>query len=245
MALDQRVALVTGAARGIGLAVARRLHGEGLAVALADLDLDSARRHVETLGERALALEVDVTDLGSVERMVADVHDRWGRFDILVNCAGILGPAAPVTSYPLTAWRQILATNLDGVFHCCRAALPLMQARGWGRIVNLASIAGKEGNPNAAAYAASKGGVIAFTKALGKEVATDGILVNAVAPALIDTDMTADLPPAMREYVISRIPMGRTGAAAEVAALVAWLCSDECSFSTGAVYDISGGRATY
>jgi 3-oxoacyl-[acyl-carrier protein] reductase len=157
----------------------------------------------------------------------------------------VLGPTAPVQDYPLDAWRQILSTNLDGVFLSCRAVLPHMRARGWGRIVNLASIAGKEGNPNAAAYAASKGGVIAFTKALSKEVATSGILVNCVAPALIDTDMTRDLPPEMREYVTSRIPLGRAGTATEVAALVAWLCSDECSFSTGAVYDISGGRATY
>jgi 3-oxoacyl-[acyl-carrier protein] reductase len=185
-----------------------------------------------------------VTDPASVERMAAAAA-RWGRLDILVNCAGVLGPTAPVDGYPLAAWRHVLATNLDGVFLCCRAVLPHMAARGWGRIVNLASIAGKEGNPNAAAYAASKGGVIAFTKALGKEVATSGILVNCVAPALIDTDMTHDLPPEMRDYVTSRIPMGRTGTTTEVAALVAWLCSDECSFSTGAVYDISGGRATY
>lgn len=242
---EGRVAVVTGAARGIGLAVARRLHAGGAAVALADLNREQAHEQAAALGGGAMAVAVDVTDPESVERMVEVVVARWGRVDILVNCAGVLGPTAPVEGYPLDAWRQILGANLDGVFLCCRAALPHMGAGGWGRIVNMASIAGKEGNPNAAAYAASKGGVIAFTKALGKEVATRGILVNCVAPALIDTDMAGGLPAEMREYVTSRIPMGRLGSAEEVAALVAWLCSDECSFSTGAVYDISGGRATY
>ena len=243
--LEGRTAVVTGAARGIGLAVAIRLHAEGTAVALADLNGDETRSQAATFGARSMALTVDVTDAASVERMAAAVVERWGRIDILVNCAGVLGPTAPVESYPLDAWRQVLSTNLDGVFLSCRAVLPHMLTRGWGRIVNLASIAGKEGNPNASAYAASKGGVIAFTKALAKEVATRGILANCVAPALIDTEMTRDLPPEMRDYVTSRIPMGRAGTAAEVAALVAWLCSEECSFSTGAVYDISGGRATY
>ncbi len=242
---DGHVAIVTGAARGIGLAVASRLHAGAAAVALADLDGELAGKQATSLGERAIALTVDVTDPASVEPMVAAVAERWGRIDMLVNCAGVLGPTAPVDGYPLDAWRRVLSTNLDGVFLCCRAVLPHMLARGRGRIVNLASIAGKEGNPNAAAYAASKGGVIAFTKALGKEVAASGVLVNCVAPALIDTDMARELPEEMREYVTSRIPMGRLGVAAEVAALVAWLCSDECSFSTGAVYDISGGRATY
>jgi len=241
----QRVALVTGAARGIGLAVARRLHAGGALVALADLNAEGVAARVAELGGRAVAVPVDVSDPSSVEQMVAAVVSHWGRIDILVNCAGVLGPTAPVDGYPLDAWRRIIATNLDGVFFCCRAVLPHMLARGWGRIVNLASIAGKEGNPNAAAYAASKGGVIAFTKALGKEVATRGVLVNCVAPALIDTEMARELPPEMREYVTARIPMGRLGTADEVAALVAWLCSEECSFSTGAVYDISGGRATY
>jgi NAD(P)-dependent dehydrogenase (short-subunit alcohol dehydrogenase family) len=241
----ERVALITGAARGIGLAVAHRLHADGALVALADINAEAAAARAAELGERAMAVPVDVTDPEDVARMVAAVVGRWRRVDILVNCAGVLGPTAPVDGYPLDAWRRIMATNLDGVFYCCRAVLPHMLANGWGRIVNLASIAGKEGNPNAAAYAASKGGVIAFTKALGKEVATRGVLVNCVAPALIDTDMAKELPPDMREYVTARIPMGRLGTAAEVAALVAWLCSEECSFSTGAVYDISGGRATY
>ncbi len=241
----ERVALITGAARGIGLAVARRLHVGGVRVAVADLNAEGASARAAELGERAMAVPVDVSDPESVERIVAAVVSRWGRIDILVTCAGVLGPTAPVDGYPLDAWRRIMATNLDGVFYCCRAVLPYMLANGWGRIVNLASIAGKEGNPNAAAYAASKGGVIAFTKALGKEVATRGVLVNCVAPALIDTDMARELPPEMRAYVTARIPMGRLGTADEVAALVAWLCSEECSFSTGAVYDISGGRATY
>ena len=242
---EGRVAIVTGAARGIGLAAAHRLHAGGAAVALADVDGGAAHLQAETLGQRSMALTVDVIDPRSVEQMAAAVAGRWGRIDILVNSAGVQGPTAPVVDYPLDAWRHTLAVNLDGVFLCCRAVLPHLLARGWGRIVNIASIAGKEGNPKAAAYAAAKGGVIAFTKALGKENATTGVLVNCVAPALIDTDMTRDLPPAMREYVLSRIPMGRSGTPAEVAALVAWLCSDDCSFSTGAVYDVSGGRATY
>ncbi|MFN8556031.1 MAG: SDR family NAD(P)-dependent oxidoreductase [Dehalococcoidia bacterium] len=240
-----RVALVTGAARGIGRAVAERLVTGGATVALADIDAARVRAQARELGARAAAFAVDVTEPASVEALTAAVVARWGRLDIVVCCAGVLGPTAPVEQYPLDAWRRVLATNLDGVFLTCRSALPHLLANGWGRIVILASIAGKEGNPNAAAYAASKGGVIAFTKALGKEVATRGVLVNCVAPALIDTDMTRDLPAAMRAYVTERIPMGRVGTAAEVAALVAWLCSAECSFSTGAVYDISGGRATY
>lgn len=192
-----------------------------------------------------MAVPVDVTDPASVEGMVAAALERFGRIDILVNNAGVLGPTAPTEEYPPDAWRRVLSTNLDGVFYCSRTVLPHMLARGWGRIVNIASIAGKEGNPGMAAYSASKAGVIGFTKALGKEVATRGVLVNCIAPALIDTDMAAQLPPETRDYVVSRVPMGRLGTAEEVAALVAWLCSDECSFSTGAVYDISGGRATY
>ena len=243
--LNGRHAIVTGAARGIGLAIARRLHADGATVALADVDVEDARRHAAALGERVMAVPVDVTDPVSVDSMVTTVLERFGRIDILVNNAGVLGPTAPTAEYPPDAWRRVLATNLDGVFYCSRAVLPHMLARGWGRIVNIASIAGKEGNPGMAAYSASKAGVIGFTKALGKEVATRGVLVNCIAPALIDTDMAAQLPPETREYVVSRVPMGRLGTPAEVAALVAWLCSDECSFSTGAVYDISGGRATY
>lgn len=242
---EGRVALVTGAARGIGLAVARRLHAGGATVALADLNGGEAQRQAVGLGERASGHTVDVTDPAGVERLVGEVVDRWQHLDILVAAAGILGPTAPVTDYSFDAWRRILATNLDGVFLTCHAALPHLLRRGWGRVVILGSIAGKEGNPNSAAYAASKGGVIAFTKALGKEVATSGVLVNCVAPALIETDMAKEVSPELLEYVTSRIPMGRLGQADEVAALVAWLCSDDCSFSTGAVYDISGGRATY
>ena len=243
--LTGRHAIVTGAARGIGLAIARRLHADRAAVALADVNVADARRHADALGERAMAVLVDVTDPASVEGMVAAVLERFGRLDILVNNAGVLGPTAPTEEYPPDAWRRVLSTNLDGVFYCSRTVLPHMLARGWGRIVNIASIAGKEGNPGMAAYSASKAGVIGFTKALGKAVARRGVLVNCIAPALIDTDMAAQLPPETRDYVVSRVPMGRLGTAEEVAALVAWLCSDECSFSTGAVYDISGGRATY
>jgi NAD(P)-dependent dehydrogenase (short-subunit alcohol dehydrogenase family) len=243
--LDGRIAIVTGAARGIGLAIARRLHADGALVALVDLNIEDARRQAQALGERGMAVAVDVAGPESAAAMASAVAERWGRIDILVNNAGILGPTAPLVDYAVADWRRILATNLDGVFHCSRAVLPHMLAGGWGRIVNIASIAGKEGNPNMVAYSASKAGVIGFTKALGRELATSGILVNCVTPAIIDTDMVKPLPEDSLSYVLSRVPMHRIGNPAEVAAMVAWLCSEDCSFSTGAVFDVSGGRASY
>jgi 3-oxoacyl-[acyl-carrier protein] reductase len=162
-----------------------------------------------------------------------------------VNNAGILGPTTPLVEFKVEDWRAILATNLDALFYTCRAVLPHMQRQGWGRIVNIASIAGKEGNPGMVAYSSSKAGVIGFTKALSKELATSGVLVNCITPAIIDTDMTRPLSPEARQYVLSRVPMNRTGQPEEIAAMAAWLCSEECSFSTGAVYDVSGGRASY
>ena len=171
--------------------------------------------------------------------------ERFGGIDILVNNAGIAGGSKPSWEFTPDEWRQVIEIDLTGVFLCCRAVVPVMRPRGWGRIVNIASIAGKEGNPNAAHYSAAKAGVIGFTKALGKELATSGILVNCITPAVIETDILKQITPQHVEYMRSKIPMGRFGKKEEAAALVAWLCSDECSFTTGGVFDLSGGRATY
>jgi 3-oxoacyl-[acyl-carrier protein] reductase len=240
--------VVTGAARGIGAAIAERLARDGACVAVADVDEAAATLEAERIrdfGGGAFSVCLDVQDPRSPARAIETILARESRVDILVNNAGVAGLAAPVAEYPDDEWRRILAIDLDGVFYCCKAALPHMLERGSGRIVNIASISGKEGNPNMSAYSAAKAGVIGFTKALAKEVATRGIYVNCVTPAVIATDILTQLSDEAVAYMTAKIPMARTGRPEEVAALVSWLASDECTFSTGAVFDISGGRATY
>ena len=246
--MSLRVSIVTGAARGIGAAIAERLAADGSAVCVADLDGDAAEAQASLMtsrGQNAWPWQMDVSQPASARAMAEAVMSRFGQIDALVNNAGVTGPAAPLVEYPYEEWRRVLSVDLDGVFNCCQAVLPHMQARGSGRIVNIASIAGKEGNPQMCAYSAAKAAVIGLTKSLGKELATSGIVVNCVTPAVIETELLRELTPEAVQYMLQRVPMGRPGKVEEVAALVAWLASEECSFSTGAVFDISGGRATY
>jgi 2-dehydro-3-deoxy-L-rhamnonate dehydrogenase (NAD+) len=234
---DGRVALVTGASSGIGAAVARRLLEEGARVASLDL--------ADQAPEGVLGIAGDVSSSADVEAAVARVTSELGPVDILVCSAGIAGASLRTVDVNDDEWRRVFAINSDGVFFCNRAVVAGMAERGYGRIVNVASIAGKEGNPMAAAYSASKAAVIGMTKAIGKDLAGTGVLVNAIAPAVIETPILAGISEEHIQYMLERIPMGRLGSVDEVAALVCWLASEECSFSTGATYDISGGRAVY
>lgn len=236
--MTKRRALVTGGASGIGRASARRLVADGLEVAVCDLNGDHLQEMASDVGS---VHELDVTDSVAVGALVSTL----GNVDVLVNSAGVVGPNMPIWEVEDDGWALTIAVNLTGTFNTMRAVIPGMRERGWGRVVNIASIAGKEGNPNLSAYSASKAGVIGLTKSVGKEVARDGVLVNSIAPAVIATPMNEDTAPEVLEYMLSKIPMGRIGQPEEVAALVSWLASDECSFSTGQAYDISGGRATY
>jgi 3-oxoacyl-[acyl-carrier protein] reductase len=239
-----RVAIVTGGAGGIGLAIAARLVRDGCQVILWDIDeaaLSAAVQHVPS----AVTQVVDVTDEKTVVKAMSSIVERFEKVDVLVNGAGLIGPIAPVTECDADAWQRAIDVNLRSVFLCSKAVVaPMLNAR-YGRIVNLSSIAGKEGNPNWSAYSASKAAVIGFTKSMAKELARSSILINCIAPAIIETKFLEQLSPEALGASVSKIPMGRTGEADEVAALVAWLVSSECSFSTGAVYDLSGGRATY
>ena len=235
--LADRVAGVTGGSRGIGRAIVAALRRAGAIAVVWDRDLPAA--------DATDGIAVDVTDRLALEGAVATVRERHGRIDILVNNAGYAGSTVPVVDYPEDEWRRILEVNLTGTFLVCRTVVPTLVANGWGRIVNVASLAGKEGTPNASAYSASKAGVMALTKSLGKELATTGVLVNAVAPAAVRTSLLDQMAPAHVQTMIVKSPMQRLGEPEEVAELVLWLCSPACSFSTGAVFDLSGGRAVY
>jgi 3-oxoacyl-[acyl-carrier protein] reductase len=241
--LTGRSAIVTGGARGIGLAVVERLAGSGARVVIWDRDEAATTAASARTGHPGVA--VDVTDEQAVTTAVARSEAAVGPIDILVTSAGITGPNLRVEDYPVDAWRQVVDVDLTGTFLCSRAVIRGMRARDYGRIVHIASIAGKDGNPNAAAYSAAKAGVIALTKSLGKELAQTGIRVNCVAPAAVRTELFDQMTEAHIQFMLSKIPMGRFGLTTEVAAMIAWLVSEDCSFSTGATFDLSGGRAVY
>lgn len=245
--LSNRSAIITGGARGIGLAIATRLLESGAAVSLWDVDATALAEASKELGAKGTVhtAVVDVTSADSACTAADDTARALGKLDILVNNAGIAGANAKVWELDPGEWRRVVEINLNGPFHCCRAVVPHLLKNGYGRIVNIASIAGKEGNPNASHYSASKAGVIALTKSLGKELATSNVTVNCVTPAVIATDILKQMAQSHIDYMLSKIPMGRFGKIEEAAGLVAWLCSEDCSFSTGAVFDLSGGRATY
>ena len=244
LGIEGHTAIVTGGARGIGLGIARRLANEGARVILWDLDFLSF--DAAAAGFEPLRMDlVDVTDVAAIQQAVAAAMAQTGRIDILVNNAGINGPILDVVDCPLDVWTKILTTDLTSVFLCCRSVVPHMVARGYGRIVNIASIAGKEGNPNASAYSASKAGVIALTKSLGKETANKNIAVNCITPAAARTRIFDQMTQQHIDFMLSKIPRGRFLEVDEASAMVAWLVSEDNSFTTGAVFDISGGRATY
>jgi len=239
-----QTAIITGGASGLGRATAKRMVAEGARVALWDRNaamLEDAQ--ADTGASHIVAL--DVANHAEVAAAALSSHAALGRVDILVTSAGITGPSVPVAAFPIDGWRSVIDINLNGVFYCCREVSPLMVANSYGRIINVASVAGKEGNPNASAYSASKAGVIGFTKSLGKELALTGVLVNCITPATFESPILDQLPASQIEYMRSRIPMGRLGEVEESAALICWLASAECSFSTAATFDTSGGRTTY
>jgi len=240
-----RTAVVTGGASGLGKDVAKRIVHEGGKAVLWDLEeaaLSAAK--IEVVAEEVAV--VDVADSDAVARAAKEAFDALGgRIDILVNAAGITGATVPVKDFPIASWLRVIDVNLNGLFYCCRAVIPYMLANGYGRIINVASVAGKEGNPNASAYSASKAGVLGFTKSLGKELATGGILVNAITPAVFASPILDQVPQSQVDYMLSRIPMGRLGDVRETAAMVCFMASEECSFTTAATFDTSGGRTTY
>nr|WP_312986766.1 SDR family NAD(P)-dependent oxidoreductase [Comamonas koreensis] len=238
--LGGRVAVVTGGASGIGASLVQALQQAGAQVAVWDLQPPSAA----DAGD-ALFCPVDVTEPASIQAALAQTLERLGRVDMLINSAGITGPTMALDAFDDAVWQRVIDINLVGVYHVCKAVVPVLRAQSYGRVVNIASLAGKEGTPNASAYSAAKAGVLALTKSLGKELAGSGVLVNAVAPAAVRTPILEQMAPAHVATMIAKSPMGRLGEPEEIAAQVLWLASDACSFSTGAVFDVSGGRATY
>ena len=245
---EGQVAIVTGAATGIGYGIARRLGADGARIVMVDMDGPMGKQTAGELAARGVEIAFEVGDVGEpevAERAVKRAIDAWGRIDVLVNNAGIIGKTGTVWELPVEEMDRVYRTNLRGVFTFCHAVIPHMLERDYGRIVNIASIAGKEGNPRMVPYSATKAAVIGLTKSVGKELARTGVRVNCVTPAVVQTRMLEESTPEQVQYMVERIPMGRTGEIDEIAALVAWLASPECSFSTGAVFDISGGRATY
>ncbi|MDO6730761.1 SDR family NAD(P)-dependent oxidoreductase [Marinovum sp. 2_MG-2023] len=245
--LQGRRAVITGGARGMGFAFAKRFLESGASVALWDVNevaLQRAKTALDPLG-KVITDRVDVSDYANVETAATQAAEALGGIDILVNAAGIAGVNTALVDYPIDTWNAVMNVNLNGIFHTCRAIVPHMQTGDYGRIVNISSMAGKEGNPNASAYSVSKAGVIGLTKSLGKELATSNIRVNAICPAVIKTEMLDDVTEEQIGYMLAKIPMGRMGTVEEISAMVGWMCSQECSYSTGAVFDLSGGRATY
>ena len=240
-----RTAVITGGASGLGAATAKRIIAEGGQVCLWDLNAEAlVKSQKETGAQHSIAL--DISDAGAVEAAAAQAKQHLGgRIDILVNSAGITGPTQPVIGYPIDAWVKVFAVNVHGLFYVCRAIAPMMVEAGYGRIVNISSVAGKEGNPNASSYSSSKAAVLGFTKSLGKELATQGVIVNAVTPATFQSPILDTVPQSHIDYMKSRIPMGRLGTAEENAAAVCFLASEECSFTTASTLDTSGGRTTY
>lgn len=243
--LKGEVAIVTGGAQGIGFATAQRLSDSGAIVCLFDIDLDIARESAAKLGENCAAFQVDITDISSVEKACEQVAEKLGKISILVNSAGIAGINTTVDQYPVDEWQRILDINVNGMFYVNRTVVPYMKTNGYGRIVNIASVAGKEGNPNASAYSTSKAAVIGFTKSLGKELADLDIAVNCITPAAARTRIFDQMSEEHIAFMLSKIPRGRFVEVEEVAAMIAWLVSRENSFTTSGVFDLSGGRATY
>ncbi|MBJ7415599.1 MAG: SDR family oxidoreductase [Niveispirillum sp.] len=239
-----QVAIVTGGASGVGREVAARLTQEGAKVVLWDMNADALTQAQADTGA-VDAISLDVTDADAVQAAADAVAAKLGRVDVLIASAGITGATVPVQEFPLDSWRRVIDINLNGLFYCCRAVIPHMLKNDYGRIVNVSSVAGKEGNPNASAYSASKAGVIGFTKSLGKELAKTGIRVNALTPATFKSPILEQLPQSQVDYMLSKIPAGRLGEIHEVAAMISWMASAECSFTTASTFDISGGRTTY
>jgi len=239
-----RTAIVTGGASGLGLETAKRIAAEGGKVCLWDMNADALAAAKQESGAVHI-IDLDISDAKAVDTAATQSQRALGKIDILVNSAGITGATHPVVDYPIDSWLKVMDVNVNGLFYCCRFVVPMMLQKGYGRIVNISSVAGKEGNPNASSYSASKAAVLGFTKSLGKELATKGVIVNAVTPATFESPILRQVPQSHIDYMRSKIPMERFGDVGEVAALVCWLASRECSFSTGAVFDISGGRATY